>query len=100
LGIFRALVEIKNRPKILFDTGANGKILLFNMEKLGIDPLKIEKIFISHLHFDHTDRLNDFLKINPNKEIELRFNHREEGLFDEMVKLLLTSKNQLNPLLV
>lgn len=61
---FSALIEAKNTPKILFDTGANGKILLNNMEKLAIDPLSIEEIFISHPHFDHTGGLADFLKVN------------------------------------
>ena len=46
---FSALVEIKGR-KILFDTGADGDILLSNMEKLKINPQDIEDIFISHLH--------------------------------------------------
>jgi len=58
-------MEEENTPKILFDTGANGKILLDNMEKLGIDPLSIEEIFISHLHSDHTGGLDEFLKANP-----------------------------------
>jgi 7,8-dihydropterin-6-yl-methyl-4-(beta-D-ribofuranosyl)aminobenzene 5'-phosphate synthase len=62
---FAALVEIKDTPKILFDTGANGKILLSNMEKLGIDAESIDEVFISHLHFDHTGGLSDFLKANP-----------------------------------
>jgi len=51
---------------ILFDTGANGKILLSNMEKLEIDPLSIEEVFISHLHWDHTGGLSELLKVNPN----------------------------------
>jgi len=74
---FSALVEVEDTlspapeqvrygVKILFDTGANGKILLSNMRKLKIDPLSIEKVFISHLHWDHTGGLSDFLKINPN----------------------------------
>jgi len=62
---FSCLVEKENTPKILFDTGADGKILLDNMEKLKIDPLSIEEIFISHLHSDHTGGLNEFLKANP-----------------------------------
>ncbi len=61
---FSCLVEPKGK-KILFDTGANGDILLSNMQKLGTDPLSIEEIFISHLHFDHTGGLSDFLKVNP-----------------------------------
>ena len=60
---FSALVEAKER-KILFDTGANGKILLSNMEKLKIDPKRIEDVFISHLHGDHTGGLSSFLRLN------------------------------------
>ncbi len=61
---FSVLVEIENTPKILFDTGGNRKILLNNMEKLGIDPLSIEEIFISHLHSNHIGGLDGFLKVN------------------------------------
>ena len=60
---FSALIEIKER-KILFDTGANGRILLSNMEKLGINPKEIEEVFISHSHFDHTGGLSAFLDQN------------------------------------
>ena len=42
---------------ILFDTGANGTILLNNMKKLHIDPSSIKKIVISHNHSDHTGGL-------------------------------------------
>jgi 7,8-dihydropterin-6-yl-methyl-4-(beta-D-ribofuranosyl)aminobenzene 5'-phosphate synthase len=69
---FSCLVELTNLSKsenkfkrILFDTGANGKILLSNMEKLGIDPSSIEEVFISHLCFDHIGGLSEFLKVNP-----------------------------------
>jgi len=55
---FSALVEVEGTPKILFDTGANGEILLNNMGRLNIDPASIEELFISHAHFDHTE---DFL---------------------------------------
>ncbi len=61
---FSALIEIENTPKILFDTGANGKILLNNMGKLNIDPASIEEIFISHSHFDHTGGLSEFLNVS------------------------------------
>lgn len=62
---FSALVETDNALKILFDTGTNGKILLSNMEKLKINLPSIEEVFISHLHFDHTGGLDEFLKVNP-----------------------------------
>jgi len=51
--------------KILFDTGAKGDILLGNMTLLGIDPMGVNEVFISHSHWDHTGGLADFLKINP-----------------------------------
>ena len=66
---FSALIEAENTPKILFDTGASGSILLSNMEKIDIDPKDIEEIFISHTHFDHMGGLRDFLKKNNQVKI-------------------------------
>ena len=66
---FSALVEMKNTPKILFDTGADGEILLSNMERLAIDPVSIEEIFISHAHADHTGGLPEFLEVNKRAKI-------------------------------
>lgn len=60
---FSCLIEVFDR-KILFDTGAKGDILLENMNKLNIDPLNIDEIFISHDHWDHIGGLSAFLKIN------------------------------------
>ena len=54
------------RDVILFDTGGNSEILLFNMKKLSIDPALIKKIVISHIHGDHTGGLEGFLDKNPN----------------------------------
>lgn len=61
---FSCLVEAGER-KILFDTGANGSILLANMKKLNIEPATIQEIFISHDHWDHTGGLSDFLSLHP-----------------------------------
>ena len=61
---FSALVEAEGRT-ILFDTGAEGTILLENMSTLGVDPRSVEEVFISHAHHDHMGGLVDFLRINP-----------------------------------
>jgi len=61
---FSALIEVENSPRILFDTGADPRILLSNMKKLDINPDSIEEIFISHAHYDHTGGLLGFLEIN------------------------------------
>ena len=65
---FSALIQVKERD-ILFDTGANGRILLSNMGKLGINPKEIEEVFISHSHFDHTGGLSAFL--DQNNEVKV-----------------------------
>jgi len=62
---FSCLIEAYEK-KILFDTGANGSILLDNMEKLGIDSAIVEEVIISYAHFDHTGGLSSFLNVNNN----------------------------------
>jgi 7,8-dihydropterin-6-yl-methyl-4-(beta-D-ribofuranosyl)aminobenzene 5'-phosphate synthase len=66
---FSCLLEAENTPKILFDTGARGEMLLSNMKELGIDPCSVDEIFISHAHRDHTGGLSDFLKVNKKSKI-------------------------------
>ena len=62
---FSCLIE--NKKKILFDTGANSEILLYNMKQLDIDSKTINIIILSHNHFDHVGGLDGFLKANGNK---------------------------------
>jgi len=86
---FSALVEVDLRgpeqklKRILFDTGADGKILLANMKKLAIDPASIDEIFISHLHSDHSGGLDQFLKVNP--QIKRIYVPAAMGLKNEVV---------------
>lgn len=56
---------------ILFDTGADGDILLANMRKLGLDPADVDLVFLSHMHGDHTRGLKRFLEVNPDVEVWL-----------------------------
>jgi 7,8-dihydropterin-6-yl-methyl-4-(beta-D-ribofuranosyl)aminobenzene 5'-phosphate synthase len=57
---FAALVEYGDHT-LLFDTGANGSILLNNMRQLDIDPQSIEAVILSHEHNDHTGGLQALL---------------------------------------
>jgi 7,8-dihydropterin-6-yl-methyl-4-(beta-D-ribofuranosyl)aminobenzene 5'-phosphate synthase len=58
---FACLIEGGGLPTVLFDTGANGSILLHNMRTLGLDPRGVELIIISHGHMDHTGGLASVL---------------------------------------
>lgn len=49
---FSCLVELEDE-KILFDTGWDGKILLTNLEEFGIKPKDIDRMVLSHAHWDH-----------------------------------------------
>ena len=53
---FSCLIETEE-DVVLFDTGAKGEILLNNMKNLGISPNDINKIVISHEHWDHNGGL-------------------------------------------
>jgi 7,8-dihydropterin-6-yl-methyl-4-(beta-D-ribofuranosyl)aminobenzene 5'-phosphate synthase len=65
---FSCLIETENE-NILFDTGAKGKILLNNMEKLDVYPEKINKIVISHEHWDHYGGLKALVPLVGNIEL-------------------------------
>jgi len=66
---FSAVIEARDTPAILFDTGADSATLLHNMEELGIDAKRIGIIVISHAHGDHTGGLPGILEVN--KEAKL-----------------------------
>jgi 7,8-dihydropterin-6-yl-methyl-4-(beta-D-ribofuranosyl)aminobenzene 5'-phosphate synthase len=56
---------------ILFDTGADGDLLLANMKRLGIKPETVDMVFLSHNHSDHIGGLSRFLKFNPRVTVYL-----------------------------
>lgn len=66
---FSALLEIDGAPRILFDTGGSGAVLLGNMQRLGLSPGDVEAIFLSHAHFDHTGGLSAVLDANPSVRV-------------------------------
>lgn len=55
---------------ILFDTGRDGSAV-DNMEKSGIEPGRIDTVFLSHIHRDHTGGLECFLEKNSDVTIYL-----------------------------
>ena len=50
------LVEAPGQ-RILFDAGQSGTVLEHNLKLLGIDPVTIDAVAISHAHYDHTGGL-------------------------------------------
>ena len=71
---------------LLFDTGGDSKILLSNMEKLGINPASIRKVIISHIHGDHLGGLEGFLEKNSNVRVFI------PASFPGSVKNMITEK--------
>lgn len=60
---FACLLEFGDHT-VLFDTGGDGPTLLGNMDKLGLDPRRIEAVILSHIHGDHTGGLAGLLAVH------------------------------------
>jgi len=65
---FSCLIQTEEK-NILFDTGAKSKILIHNMHKLNLNPKLIDKIVISHEHWDHNGGLKSLISNTNNVEI-------------------------------
>jgi len=59
--------------KILFDTGASD-IFSFNAKKMGVDLSTVDMAVISHGHYDHTQGVPEFCRLNEKAPIYI---HRE-----------------------
>jgi 7,8-dihydropterin-6-yl-methyl-4-(beta-D-ribofuranosyl)aminobenzene 5'-phosphate synthase len=62
---FSALIDVylnNVSHRGLFDTGASGDVVLFNVDRLGVDLSIVETIILSHGHFDHAGGLMLLLK--------------------------------------
>ncbi len=49
---------------VLFDTGADGEVLVHNMRCLGFEPQNIGAVVLSHDHWDHTGGLDRLLGLH------------------------------------
>ena len=65
---FSALVEHKNM-RVLVDTGVDGEVLLRNMNALEINPKKIDYLFLTHGHYDHTGGLKALLEARKGRKL-------------------------------
>jgi len=65
---FSCLVD-NGVEKILFDTGAKGDLLIWNLKQLGVDPSEISKVVISHEHWDHNGGLGELSRFINGGEI-------------------------------
>jgi 7,8-dihydropterin-6-yl-methyl-4-(beta-D-ribofuranosyl)aminobenzene 5'-phosphate synthase len=65
---FSCLIETKQNT-ILFDTGWDPEVLLYNLTKLNIQPEMIDMVVLSHQHWDHTGGLSVLLSRNHDIEV-------------------------------
>jgi len=91
---FSALIETEDHT-ILFDAGADGETLMGNLDKLHIDPLKIDTIFISHHHFDHVGGLATFL--NANNDVKLFAPNSFRGVKNVRENIYIQESQELYP---
>ncbi|MEZ5774323.1 MAG: MBL fold metallo-hydrolase [Hyphomicrobiaceae bacterium] len=71
---FSALVRVTrgdSHRTVLFDAGVTTTTALANMDFLGIDPLWIDEMALSHGHIDHTQGLPAILERRAGKPIDL-----------------------------
>jgi len=80
---FSCLIELDGKT-VLFDTGGDGEILLYNMRVLNKDPKTIDMIVLSHIHGDHTGGLWILLREKPTLKVYISESFPQE--FEQRVK--------------
>jgi 7,8-dihydropterin-6-yl-methyl-4-(beta-D-ribofuranosyl)aminobenzene 5'-phosphate synthase len=89
---FSCLIELDGKT-VLFDTGGDGEILLYNMRVLNKDPKTIDMVVLSHIHGDHTGGLWSLLREKPTLKVYIpgsfpqEFEQRVEKYGGEVVRV-------------
>lgn len=79
---------------ILFDTGAYGPTLLYNLEQLDFKPRDINSIVISHIDYDHVGGLFSFLE--ENRQVRVYIPHSFPEPFKDMITLKTAKVMEVN----
>ena len=82
-------IETDDGQKILYDTGQS-VLFMQNAQKLGVEMEDIDKVIISHGHYDHVGGLLDFLKINNTAKVYINatlFNYEYFSVKKDVKKL-------------
>lgn len=58
-----------DKHRILFDAGPDGKLLLGNAEKLGVNLKSVDIAILSHGHYDHAGGLRAFMEFNTQAKL-------------------------------
>ena len=86
---FSAFVE-RGDEKVLFDTG-QGYALFHNARILGVNLASVDKIILSHGHYDHTGGLSELLKCGGSRDI-----YAHPGIFES--RSCVTADGTLRPI--
>ena len=76
---FSAYIEFESL-RGLFDTGSSYSTLLYNASKLNIDLNRLDFVFISHLHGDHSGALLELIKNHKPNNVFLPSNIKYNDL--------------------
>lgn len=66
---FSCLIENHEGRRVLFDTGESGPLLIENMKNLKINPSTIEKVILSHEHYDHVGGVKTIASFRNDLEV-------------------------------
>ncbi len=85
---FSAFIEM-NEKKYLFDTGAGHSVVKNSLE-LDKDLRTVNKIFLSHGHFDHTGGLPEVLKLTGKVDV-----HAHPSVFLDRIHLIKENEKEI-----